>query len=320
MTTILLRLATHGLTEAQREEIGRLAPDKELVVTNDSGEIEAALEDIEIAAGYFPQDLLSRAPRLRWYQQWSGGADWLRWYPELEGLDFTLTSASGVHPIPISEHILAFLLAFARDLPKAIRAQERRIWLPDEQRLVSELPGKVLLLVGVGAIGARTAAVATALGMEVWGIRRDPSEPVEGVAAMYGPERLLELLPQVDFVALTVPLTGETRGMIGERELRAMKPSAYIINVGRGGTIQEEALIKALTEGWIAGAGLDVFETEPLPADSPLWGLENFVFTPHYAGKTPHYDERVMAIFLDNLQRYQAGEPLRNVVDRKLGY
>jgi len=131
---------------------------------------------------------------------------------------------------------------------------------------------------------------------------------------------LLGLLPEADFVVLTVPLTHETQGMIGERELRAMKPTAYLVNIGRGGTVQERALIRALQEGWIAGAGLDVFETEPLPEDSPLWDMDNVIITAHYAGATPHYNERAMAIFLDNLRRYRAGEPLRNVVDKRLGY
>ena len=137
---------------------------------------------------------------------------------------------------------------------------------------------------------------------------------------MIGPERLAEALPEADFVVLTVPLTPDTRHMIGERELRLMKPTALIVNIGRGGTIDEAALIRALAEGWIAGAGLDVFEKEPLPTDSPLWGMENVIITAHYAGATPHYNERALAIFLDNLRRYKAGEPLRNVVDKTLGY
>ena len=119
---------------------------------------------------------------------------------------------------------------------------------------------------------------------------------------------------------LTVPLTPDTRHMIGERELRLMKPTAHIVNIGRGGTIDEAALIRALSERWIAGAGLDVFEKEPLPADSSLWGMENVIITAHYAGATPDYHERALAIFLDNLRRYKAGEPLRNVVDKTLGY
>ena len=137
---------------------------------------------------------------------------------------------------------------------------------------------------------------------------------------MFSSDQVLKLLPEADFVVLTVPMTRETQGLIGEHELRAMKPTAFIINIGRGGTIQEQVLVRALQEGWIAGAGLDVFETEPLPADSPLWDMENVIITSHYSGLTPRYHERAMNIFLDNLRRYQASEPLRNVVDKKLGY
>jgi phosphoglycerate dehydrogenase-like enzyme len=172
----------------------------------------------------------------------------------------------------------------------------------------------------VGAIGGRTAEVAAALGMRVWGVRRDPSLGAPGVEAMYSPEQLPDVLPEADFVVITAPLTHETRDLIGERELRAMKPTAYIVNIGRGGTIHEDVLIRALQEGWIAGAGLDVFAAEPLPVDSPLWEMENVIITGHYAGMTPCYDERALDIFLDNLQRYRAGQPLKNVVDKKLGY
>jgi phosphoglycerate dehydrogenase-like enzyme len=156
--------------------------------------------------------------------------------------------------------------------------------------------------------------------MRVLGVRRDPTLGTPAVEAMSGPHQLLELLPQADVVVLTVPLTTETYGMIGEPELRAMKPTAYLLNVGRGGTVDEDALAQALQEGWIAGAALDVFETEPLPEDSPLWGLDRMIITAHYGGVTPHYHERALEVFLDNLVRYQAGRPLRNVVDKQLGY
>ena len=183
-----------------------------------------------------------------------------------------------------------------------------------------ELAGKTMLLIGVGAIGERTAKVAAAMGVHVLGVRRDSARTTPYVDEMYGPDQLLSILPRADFVVLTVPLTRETRGMIGAQELQAIKPSAYVVNIGRGGTIQEGALIRALQEGWIAGAGLDVFETEPLPSDSPLWDMENVIVTAHYAGLTPHYEERAMAIFVDNLERYCAGKPMRNVVDKRVGY
>lgn len=302
-------------------QIQALAPDLEVIVSPSRAEIEHLLDRVEIAAGDFPLDLLPRARRLRWYQQWGAGADWLLDYPDAVEMDFVLTNVSGVHAVPISEHILAFLLAFARELNLAVRAQLRHEWVVQTQHPhLFELAGKTLLLIGLGAIGAHTARVVSALGMRVWGVRRTPGAPVPGVEVIVGPEQLRELLPQADFVVLTVPLTRETRGLIGEAELRLMKRSAYIVNVGRGGTIVEEALVRALSEGWIAGAGLDVFEREPLPASSPLWDMPNVIITAHYSGLTPHYDERAFAIFLDNLRRYQAGMPLVNVVDKHLGY
>jgi phosphoglycerate dehydrogenase-like enzyme len=177
-----------------------------------------------------------------------------------------------------------------------------------------------MILVGVGGIGARTAKLAQAFGMRVLGVRKNPDLDVPGVAKMYSAENLLEILPEGDFVVLTVPLTAETRGMFADTELQAMKESAYIINIGRGGIIDEGCLVNALEQGWIAGAGLDVFEEEPLPADSPLWKMENVIITSHYSGMTPHYHQRGLTIFKDNLKRYVAGEELRNVVDKEVGY
>jgi phosphoglycerate dehydrogenase-like enzyme len=241
-------------------------------------------------------------------------------HPELVEKRFTLTNASGLHAIPISEHILALILAFARGLPRAIKAQEKHTWLKHTSLDLFELADKTMVLLGVGAIGGRTAIIANALGMRVLGVRKNPELQASGVERMLGPSQLMEVLPTADFLVLTIPLTPVTRGIIGELELRAMKPTAYIVNIGRGGTIQETCLQKALQEGWIAGAGLDVFETEPLPPDSPLWEMDNVILTSHYAGLTPKYAQRGMEIFVDNLRRYQAGDPLNNVVDKKLGY
>jgi phosphoglycerate dehydrogenase-like enzyme len=320
MNTILIGLAADEVSEQDLAQIRAVAPHKRILVTKDRDEIEATLDEIEIAVASFPRDLLPRTRNLRWLQQWGAGADWLMRYPEAVEMDFVLTNASGVHAVPISEHILAYLLAWGRGLCRAVRAQERHEWVHHSRQHVFELADKTLLLFGVGAIGERTALLAEAFGMRVLGVRRDPSVSAPGVDAMFSSDQMLELLPEADFVVLTIPMTHETQGIIGERELRAMKPTAFIINIGRGGTIQEDVLIRALQEGWIAGAGLDVFEAEPLPADSPLWAMENVIITSHYSGLTPRYHERAMNIFLDNLQRYQAGEPLRNVVDKELGY
>jgi phosphoglycerate dehydrogenase-like enzyme len=212
------------------------------------------------------------------------------------------------------------LLAFARRLPFAFRAQSRRQWRAPEGDNTFELAGQTVLIVGVGAIGERTAELCRALGMRVLGVRRSPENGVSGVEHMFAPADLLEALPEADFVVLTVPLTEETRGLIGPEELRTMQPSAYLINIGRGGTVQTDALVQALQAGQIAGAGLDVTDPEPLPEDSPLWDMPNVIITAHYSGSTPKYDERAMQIFKDNLRRYLAGEELQNQVDIELGY
>ena len=320
MTTILIALKESNVPEELQKRAQEICPDARIVVTDDKQEIEPLLDEIEIAAGHFPIQWIPRANRLRWYQQWGAGTDWLMRHPEVRALDFQLTNASGVHAIPISEHIFAFMLAFARRLPEAMRAQTQRQWNRQEDSPAFELAGKTMLLVGVGAIGRQTAHMAAALGMRVTGVRSDPAKTVPGVDRMVGPQEMLAALPEADFVVLTMPLTDETRGIVNHAFIEQMKPSAYLINIGRGGTVDEDALIEALLTGKIAGAGLDVFAVEPLPATSPLWEMPNVIITGHYSGETPHYNERALAIFIDNLERYANGRPLRNLVDKKRGY
>jgi phosphoglycerate dehydrogenase-like enzyme len=317
MPVILINLPPHGATDADLQEIRRIMPGYEIRMTQERDEIAALRDEVEVLAGWPVTELLVSAPNLRWYQQWSAGSDWLARHPEAAARPFLVTSASGVHPIQIAEHAFAMMLAFVRKQHEAVRHQAAREWKAPAGETLGELYERTLLMVGLGAIGERIAVLSSAFGMRVLGIRRTRSQPPPGVEAIYGPERLLDLLPESDFVVLAPPLTGETRGMIGERELGAMKPGAFLVNVGRGKLIDEAALIRALREGWIAGAGLDVFETEPLPTDSPLWDMANVIITAHYAGGSPRYYERAMPIFLDNLRRYRAGEALRNLVDKQ---
>ncbi len=321
---LLLGFPPDALTPEQIDQIRRLAPDMELLITDDRAQIEAALDRIEIAARRFPRDLIARAPNLRWFQQWGAGVDWLLRHPEVIDHPVIITNASGVHAIPISEHVFAYLLAFARRLPDAIRAQVRHHWLSHEEISemggVFELAGLTMLVVGVGAIGKRIARLGGALAMHVWGVRRHPQKSVAGVERMFGPDVMLDALGEADIVVLTLPHTPETHHLFDARAFAAMKRGAYFVNIGRGRVVDENALIQALRSGQIAGAGLDVFETEPLPTDSPLWDMSNVIITSHYSGATPFYDQRAMAIFLDNLRRYKAGQPLRNVVDKQRGY
>ncbi len=324
MSVLLLGFAEDHFDETQKEAIARAAEGLEPVYTRDRGDIEARLGSIEVAVGGFPRDLLGSAPNLRWFQQWGAGADWLMKRPEVADKDFVLTNVSGIHAVPIGEHIFAFLLAFARRFPEATRDQLSATWSQREnqrERQPSfELAGKTMLLLGVGAIGARTAMLAQAFGMRVVGVRRNADKQLEDIAEMVPLDALKNVLPDADVVVLTLPLTPDTHHIIGEAELRALKNTALLVNIGRGGLIDEPALVRALEEGRLAGAGLDVFETEPLPEDSPLWRMENVIITPHTSGDTPHYDARALEIFLGNLRRYAKGEPLTHVVDKQLGY
>jgi phosphoglycerate dehydrogenase-like enzyme len=320
MSVILLALDPASISKEQLSQVKELAGDRQVVVTDQREEIKKHLDQIEIAAADFPREWVSQAKHLKWFQQWSAGADWLKDHPEAVELDFTLTNASGVHAIPISEHILAFLFAFARGLHRAVRGQQAHDWQKSQSAEAFELAGKVMLLVGVGAIGKRTAEIAACLGMRVWGVRRNPEKSEPGIERMVGQDEFQDLLPEVDILVLTVPDTEETHQMIDHKMLGRMKQSAYLINIGRGGTVDEEALVQALRAGKIAGAGLDVFATEPLPPESPLWDLDNVIITGHTSGSTPHYDERAMKIFIDNLKRYVQNQPLENVVDKELGY
>ena len=304
------------------ERVREIAPDRDVVIAREWEDILPLVGAIEIAAGWLPRERLCTAPGLRWMQQWNAGSDWLLRAPqEAREAPFVLTNASGVHAEPIAEHVLGYLLSIVRRFPEATRAQLRgEWWRPDHTDGVAELLGKTMTLVGVGAIGRRTAELAAAFGMRVIGIRRDPRIPAKGVGEMLGPAELPRALPVADFVVLTVPLTQQTRGLIGEDEFHAMKRTAWIVNIGRGQVIQEAALVRALQEGWIAGAALDCFAQEPLPSASPLWRMGNVILTAHYSGHTPRYEERCRALFLDNLRKYVAGQPLRNVVNKRLGY
>ena len=270
-----------------------------------------------------PDDIVERAPALKWLQLTSAGVDRLLDAPVVQS-NVTVTTASGIHAVPISEYVIGAMLALAKGLPRALRSQQERIWRP---YWPDELEEKTVGVLGMGAIGARVVELAKALGMRVLAMRRSVERRTTGAQAgfpaadeMLPPSELRHLLEESDYVVVALPLTNESRGLIGEPQLRAMKPSAIIVNIGRGAIIDEQALVQALKEGRIAGAALDVFQQEPLSGESELWGLENVIVTPHISGGTPRYMERAVALFCDNLRRYLADEPLRNVVDPARGY
>lgn len=270
-----------------------------------------------------PAEITGQAPNLRWVQLTSAGLDRLL-DSELARSGVTITTASGIHAVPIGEYVMAVMLAFAKGLPGAMRSQAERSWRP---YLAEELHARTVGIVGLGAIGGYVARLAKADGMRVLAIRRSAQRRATGkdsgledVDELMPPSDLPYLLSESDYVVISVPLTPESRGLIGGRELRAMKPTARIINIARGAIIDEAALVQALKEGRIAGAALDVVEQEPLSPESELWAMESVILTPHISGGTPVYMERAVELFCDNLRRYLAGEPLRNAVDARRGY
>ncbi|MDR0718774.1 MAG: D-2-hydroxyacid dehydrogenase [Treponema sp.] len=320
---LLLALPPDRVPPGGLEKLKTAARGREVVPTASKRQIEPLLEHVEIGIGEIPFSLIPRMPNLKWVQLWMAGADRLQLYPQVKAHPFLLTNASGMHGRQLTEHIFALLLAWGRGLKRAITAQGKHEWL---QLAPPELPvlwGKTMLILGYGTIGKETALAARAFGMNVTGIRRHapPAVPEEpGNIRVEPPARILELLPQADIVVNILPLTPETADSFGSREFGAMKAGALYMNVGRGATTDEDALIDALREGRIAGALLDVVKKEPLPPDSPLWDMENVIITGHYAGLRENYDDLALEIALDNLGRYLKGEPLRNLVDKNAGY
>jgi phosphoglycerate dehydrogenase-like enzyme len=239
--------------------------------------------------------------------------------------DVVLTNAREVHGPVVAEHVIVLVFALAKKIPQAVRLQQQRIWGQDaiwnDGPRPREVAGATLGLIGLGSIGRTVARMASALGMRVIAVREHPEkEKPEGVAAVYAPAHINDLLSQSDYVVVAAPLTEATRGLINAARLAAMRPDAYLINVGRGPQVDEAALAEALRDRRIAGAALDVFEQEPLPPESPLWELKNLLITPHTAGLTEKLWQRHYGLFSENLRRYLAGEPLLFEVDKHKGY
>lgn len=311
-------LVTRSLSEDDLKHIREVATDIEVVLAGTEEEAIEKARDVEILfAGRFNQAIFQQAHRLKWVQAGSAGVERFLSIPGFVESPVILTNARGVFDQPIAEHVLAMILSFTRGLHLLRDQQLQGVWkyIPP-----SDLVGSTLGIVGLGSIGKELARKAQALGMRVLAIRRHPQRAEVPVEALWGIEGLPELLRQSDHIVLSLPLTPETRHIIGRDQLALMKPTAYLYNIGRGALIDEKALIEALQEGQIAGAGLDVFEREPLPSESPLWKMPNVILTPHEAGASPSNHYRLMTLFLDNLRRFLQGEPLRNVVNKQLGY
>jgi len=329
-------LVTMRFDQRQLDRLRAASP--EILVSQADPETADYSRTDVLYAGAPPRDL-GGAPALRWVQLHMAGVNALADHPLYTKTAIPLTTTSGVHAATIAEYAVTMLLALAHRVPRMVEWQGRGGWPPDEQRwplfVPAEVRGATLGIIGYGSIGRELARIATsAFGMTVLALKRDPSRRADDgyclpgtgdpegrlPAEWLGPAQLDSLLARADVVVLCAPLIAETRGLIGEATLRCMKPSAYFINVGRGASVDEPALARALRERWIAGAALDVFAQEPPPAGHPFYGLDNVILSPHVSGFLPSYDEKCSVLFAENLRRYLAGEPMLNLVDRVRGY
>lgn len=266
--------------------------------------------DVAVLSGLWRGELLEKTDRLRFIQVCAAGYNQFD-ITSLAARGIRLANGIGVNKNAVSEHAMALILAFTRHIHTARDNQRARHWrsmISDLSRREEELGGKTLLIYGLGNIGSRLAALARAFGMRVIGIKRDPSSHDGSAQEVRRPSEFLNSLPEADFVALTCPLTPETQDLMDARALSAMSERGYLINVARGGCVDEAALIAALEQGQIAGAGIDTTAKEPLSADSALWGFENVIVTPHTGGETRHYEDKVVDLLLENLDRLWRGE------------
>ncbi len=315
--TFLMLPPQTDLTRQWARRLREAVPSMNLIVAEDTETAAAAIPTADAAFGTLPPDLLAKAQRLRWLQAPQAAPPAGYYYPELIAHSLTVTNFREIYNDHISAHILAFVLAFARGFHVFIPQQLRREWKkPPEDHGVVPLPGATALIVGLGGIGTETARLLAAFGMHVLAVDARRTDKPNSVAELHPPEALDEILPRADFVILTVPHTPATEGFFNRARFRLMKPTAFFINIGRGMTTRLDDLVAALNAGELAGAGLDVYEREPLPPDHPLWGMANVLLTPHMAGYGPHLNERRFQIMQDNCQAFAEGRALRNVVDK----
>jgi len=339
------------------DRIREAAPGSRIVNLSVEGLADGPVDDVEVLLrGFLSSEafdrLLARAPQLRWVHSATSGVE-RALTPAAIARDVVVTNARGVFSRPIAEHVLLMILAISRRLPQLLELQRERTWQPLEGR---ELRDLTIGIVGYGSLGRAVASLATAFGSRVVAMRRHPEAAATGtdagsgsgagsgpkaagtgstagtgqdddvfsveprLARIYGPDGLHELLAESDVVVLAAPLTPETDGMIDDAAIAAMRPDTWLINVARGRLVDDVALVRALTEDRIGGVALDTFRDEPLPQSSPLWELPNVIVTPHTSWSSARVLDRSIDLFCDNLRRYRAGEPLRNVVDRSAGY
>jgi phosphoglycerate dehydrogenase-like enzyme len=291
--------------------------EREIVVTHKDEDLRRVIGEVEVMLAFRPpRGIWAGAQRLKLIQMMGAGVDALLPAPDLPPA-VRVTNARGLHGAQMSEFALAMMLALAKRIPRALEQQRGHLW---KIYGMPQLAGKTLGILGLGAIGSAVAEKARAFGMRVIGTQRE-AKPVPGVdLVLAGPDGTKRVLGESDFLVVLLPLTPETRGSLGARELDALKPGAFVVNLARGGIVDESALLERLRSGHVGGAAFDVFAREPMPESDPLWDAPNLIVTPHVAGLEPDYMKRLMELAADNVARIERGEPLRNEVDRARGY
>lgn len=313
------RIIVPNLMPARLAELKRLAPDIEFVPVKTAADAARNVENADAVLGFCTADLVRKGKGLRWIQVGSAGVE-KDLVPEVIESKVVLTNTQRIYGPQVSDQALALLLCLTRGLHEALPNQvNKAAWLKTESAQ-KELHGQTMLVLGMGGIGSQIARRAHGFGMRVMAIDPKDMERPSYVFSLDKPDRLMELLPKADVVVVACPLTEQTRGLLGSSQFQLMKPSAYLINIARGGIVQTGALVDALQQKKLAGAGLDVTDPEPLPPNHPLWKMPNVVISPHLGGQSQERDDRQWRLFRENVRRFVAGEPLLGVVDKQKGY
>lgn len=309
---LILTEVQEAMRQRYKQMLLERFPQLTINVVGHHTQVEPYIADIDVLMCFSPpmaDHVVRDAPKLKWIQALGTGVDNIVDLPSLRQ-DVLVTNVRGIHGAPVSEAAIAFMLSLARDLPRSVHAQERGTW---DRWPVQLLAGKTVGILGVGLIAEYLAPLCNAFGMTVIGITGSP-RPTPGFDRMVTRDKLADVAPELDFLVTLIPMSAQTHNIVGKKIFEAMKPTAYLVNLARGGVVDEEALIKALEAGEIAGAGLDVFAQEPLPPESPLWKTKGITIFPHLGGYSEGYEHRAMPTLAGNMAKYLAGD-LKNMIN-----
>ena len=301
-----------------REALESVSPRVKAVAAHSDEDLLLEIPDAEVVYGRLPRTPFLKARRLRWVQSIGVGFETML-YPEMIDSDVVITNTAGAFDAAMAEQTLAFMLAHARGLMHFERDRKGRVW-DRHTDSVTQIHGKTACVLGLGSIGRSIAVRLDALGLAVTAVDAQVATPPAGVSRLFKADELLHAVADADYVVVALPETESTRGIVDAACFNRMRETAFLVNIARGPIVNEADLVRALQEKRIAGAGLDVFEEEPLPDSSPLWDMPNVVFAPHSAGYSPEGRGNILRIFKENLRRFLDGDPLMNVVDKEKGY